>query len=431
MSNIRSAVAGRQRNMAAEIRKLNIRELKIFSEIAINAYPGFKIETEKQRQEFIKRQIRLQREEPSITAYGLFRNGRLLGGIRLLDFEMTLFSVQTMIGGGGLLAVDLLHKKEKAARDLMHFFVNHFRQRGACLTALYPFRPDFYRKMGFGYGTKGNLYKIRPVDLPARGRKENVRFLAKRDFRALTQCYNRYALRTHGMIKKLALELERLAGPNVRIIGYYEGNVLRGYLAFTLKLPREGNFIRQDLHIIELIYESREAYLGLISFLQSQADQVNRIVYGTQDDSFHFLPVDPRNDADDLIGPLGHETNSQGVGIMYRVINNGLIFRLLRNHSFNDQNCRLRLNIADNFLTENSGSLVVHFIEGRPHLKKGKDFDVEISLDISDFSSLIMGAVSFIRLYDYGLADVSDTGFLSLVDKIFRVPEKPRCTTLF
>lgn len=36
----------------------------------------------------------------------------------------------------------------------MFFYLRHYRERGTPLTALYPFRPDFYRSMGFGFGTK-------------------------------------------------------------------------------------------------------------------------------------------------------------------------------------------------------------------------------------------------------------------------------------
>ena len=75
---------------------------------------------------------------------------------------MTLFDQQVDIGGVGLISVDLLHKKEHVAKNIMKAFHNHYRSQGVTLTALYPFRPDFYVKMGYGLGKKMNQYKFKP-----------------------------------------------------------------------------------------------------------------------------------------------------------------------------------------------------------------------------------------------------------------------------
>lgn len=59
------------------------------------------------------------------------------------------------------------------------------------------------------------------------------------------------------------------------------------------------------------------------------------------------------------------------------------------------------------------------------------DYDVEVCMDVAEFSSLLVGAVNFKSLYKYGLAKISDPSYVGVVDKIFAVEDKPICTTPF
>ena len=45
--------------------------------------------------------------------FGLFEDGQMRGIMRWYDFTMNFFGAQTLVGGIGGVAVDLLHKKEK------------------------------------------------------------------------------------------------------------------------------------------------------------------------------------------------------------------------------------------------------------------------------------------------------------------------------
>lgn len=57
--------------------------------------------------------------------------------------------------------------------------------------------------------------------------------------------------------------------------------------------------------------------------------------------------------------------------------------------------------------------------------------DAEVAIDISDFSSLAMGAVRFHSLYAYGLTEVSNPACVEALGRLFAVPQKPRCTAAF
>src|ERR1700694_5444557 len=94
------------------VRKITDSELEEFTTIIANAYPGSKLHTEEARQRFIQRQNDFENGR-TVENYGLFRNGKLLGGMRLLDFNMHLHDRRVAAGGVGSVAVDLQHKKEK------------------------------------------------------------------------------------------------------------------------------------------------------------------------------------------------------------------------------------------------------------------------------------------------------------------------------
>ncbi len=413
------------------VQRLSEAELDAFVTIAVNAYPGFGIQSEEDRQRLVQR-LRAQTADPIASFYGLFQDGRLLGGMKLFDFTMTLHSVQVPAGGVGFVAVDLMHKKQKVARDMIHFYLEHYRRQGSPIALLYPFRPDFYRQMGFGYGTKMDLHHVRPASLPGTGAREHVAFVTSEARSEVLDCYTRVAERTHGMLAKTMTELDRMfSGPGNRVAAYRHGGRITGYMVFHFKSVTPENFVLNDLEVTEFIYEDREALAGLLAFLHMQADQINRIIITTQDEDFHFALTDPRNGTDRLIPSVYHESNTQGVGIMYRVLDTRAIFEALRAHSFGGQTCRLKVNIIDTFLEPHNDAVTIQFTDGLPRLAEDGAHDVEIRLDVAEFSSLLMGTVSFTSLHTYGLAEISDTAYLDTVDRLFHVHRKPVCTTPF
>ncbi len=415
----------------SRIKELTPKDYDNFATIVANAYPGFGIVTDKDKNNFKKRLIKYS-EEPTVHPFGYFKQGRIMGGMVLYDFMINFLSIQAGMGGVGLVATDLLHKKEKICKKMLSYFLEHYRKQGTCLVALHPFRPDFYRRMGFGYGTKMNRYEIRPADLPRGKSKRHISFLKKTDIKALNECYHKSYLRNHGMLDRKYVEWDFIFDrPENKIVGYKDTKTILGYIIFSFKRAKEDNWLENDIVIREFIYDNREVFFELLTFLHTQLDQVNSIVYSTQDEHFHYVPFDPRDGSRALIAPLAHETNTQGIGIMYRVIDVKGIFKLLNEHNFSSQNCRLKLTVIDSFFKKNHGSSIIHFDNGTAHLKKKDDFEVEMCLDVSDFSSLIMGVIDVRSLYRYGLVNISHHRYVKKIDMIFRTEQRPICTTLF
>ncbi|MEH7307623.1 sterol carrier protein domain-containing protein, partial [Neobacillus drentensis] len=107
------------------------------------------------------------------------------------------------------------------------------------------------------------------------------------------------------------------------------------------------------------------------------------------------------------------------------------IFEELKHHNFNHINANVKLQITDTILPQNNGDLILHATEGRIKVMDHGDYDVNISLDISDFSSLLMGVVSFRELYLFGKAKLSNSSYLNAINSLFSTTEKPRCISAF
>jgi predicted acetyltransferase len=414
-----------------EIRELLTLEQGMSITLTSNAYPGLGLTNRANRARYRDRLSQLE-TDPTVHSLGLFEDGQMRGVMRWYDFRMNFFGAETLVGGVGGIAVDLLHKKEKVAAEMVQAFLHHYKDKGSSLVALYPFRPDFYRRMGFGYGAPMYQYRFAPASLPKGPMKSKLSFLKKEDGERMHRCYNRYFRNTHGIMARQLDFWERwLDEPSNQIIGVYRDGHLSGYLFFTFEEGRHENFLSNSIHIYELIYETVEDLSQLLTFLHSQADQSETISFNTQDDSFYYLLQDPRmNPGAILSHVVAHESSIQGLGIMYRVLDVPRLFEVLHGHDFNGVSCRLQINLTDTFFPENAGSTIVEFIDGKARVAPGAIPQVALSLDVAEFSSLVIGAASLRKLLQFGLASLSDDAYIDRLDQLFSGP-KPVCLTQF
>jgi predicted acetyltransferase len=414
------------------IRKLTNEEIHIFIDIVINAYPGIMQNSTDFKERFYNNLVDLQENDDSINLFGLFRNNKLIGGMRIHNYKMNLFSQTIEVGGVGLVAVDLLHKKEKVAKEIIDYFIHYFKELGTSLVMLYPFRPDFYKKMGFGYGLKMNQYILTPSSFPNITNKEGILFLDESHKELVRDCYNRYASRTHGMIYKTNNQLNSMfKNPNQKFVGYMIDGRLEGYLQFSFEKVREDNFLSNNLLIKEYIYENPLAFAKLNSFLHSQADQIQSVILNSQDNSLQYLFHDPRNGSNRMIPSVYHETNTSGVGLMYRIIDIHTFASQLNHLNFNNITCSFSLKLIDTFLSDESSTYFINIKNGQLTMSDDNKSDFEIELDISDLSSLLMGAIDVSRLYHYGLLKIDNINYLETLEKLFMNRKEPKCSTAF
>lgn len=412
----------------SSIKRLTENDINELTKIGTNAYPGCGVSQEaiEGRKEFAEIIIKHLSDHES---YGLWKENKLLGSMYLVDYKFNLHQTKVSIGGIRGVAVDLLHKKEKVAMDLIKFACSHFAEKDTCVLALYPFRSDFYKKMGFGYGTVLTQYRIKPEYIPNYLSKEHLVYLDRNDSQIITECYNEFLESNHGMFAKTGPEYHRLFLDDRRIVGYKEDGKILGYINFSFKSEQ---IYTNSLVIHEFVYNDVKALRELCTFLHTQKDQFERIIFDTQDEHFHYLFDNPSNGFYNSFDSEYNEFCVSAVGMMYRIINVKRFFEILSAYNWNNQTCKLKINIIDSFYELNNGSINVNFNNGCPTISNDtNDFDVEITLGISEFSSLAMGAINFKKLSELGLAFISNTDYVEKINKLFRVDKKPICTTFF
>jgi predicted acetyltransferase len=406
----------------SEIRLMAEAELAPYAQMMIEAYPGIFRTQDTLLEDFQKRWA-----QPHIHFLGLFENGKLLGAMQHIDFEMTVRDQPVPIGGLAGVAVDLLHKKQRVAYHLVQHYLRRCREEGQPIALLYPFRPDFYRKMGFGYGMQANQYRVATAAFPQLATVEHLRFATEDDREAMLACYSRYAATTHGMIRRQEGDFDRFfMDESLHTLLYAEGDRVLGYLIYQFRPGEAQHAFDNDLHVRELLYETPQVLAELFTFLHRQLDQATRVYITTQDEYFMYLLDDPRDGAKRL-----HQTNTQAISWMSRVVDAPALFNALAGHDFHGETLRLRIELADDFLPENASDTVVWFEQGKAAIVPGSESDATIRLHVREFSSLLMGVVNFKWLVSTGLAIIDQPTLTESVNRLFHWDRKPICMTFF
>nr|WP_280524851.1 GNAT family N-acetyltransferase [Rummeliibacillus suwonensis] len=404
------------------MKKLTGEEIDTYAEIVNRAWPA--LNADKWLREHIEESIHE-------TTYGLFKSKKLVAGIRVFKFELNYNKTSILAYGLGMVAVDILHKKEKNAYHLIQYFIQSADENNVTLAMLYPFDFSFYKKMGFGIGTKVYQFYLKPQAFPDYHTKQHLKELTVKDSNELLEFYNKFFYQTHGMTKRILnpSELERPFNYGT-IIGFLdETKKLKGYLVFSIE--------ERNLYIHEYFYESSEVLKEFSSFLHSQSDQINRIIINSSDDELIHFVSQPESDQPLMINfPSLNEHKHIahiGTGVMYRIINLKSFFEELKvkNHQFYNETLVIKFSIQDSFYPKNSKPIIVSFVKGEISDINLSQFDVEIKMDISNLSSLVMGVANFKTLVRLGLAELSNQHYMNSVHNLFTIDQKPICTKAF
>lgn len=138
--------------MGKEIKKISGNYYNEFSQIANAAFEG--LNADKWLQDHIE-------ETPNENIYGVFKNDKIVAGMRTFNFEMNFSHTPIPVGGVGMIAVGMLHKKERNAYQLMQHFFQINQEQDVNMVMLYPFSVSFYKKMGFGMGTRTHQFYLK------------------------------------------------------------------------------------------------------------------------------------------------------------------------------------------------------------------------------------------------------------------------------
>ena len=460
-------------------------EFRDFARLSMNAYPN-----PNAQMEIMAQRMRATHLESRYSHFwGVFEGDRMVGGMRILDFSLNYHGSFIPAGGVGAVATDLAERKRGVAKDIVTFFLDRSLAEGQYLAYLYPFRPDFYYQMGFGYGPKINQYTFLPESLPsaadgwpsaaaeaadaakvaakaakvaakaaadvaAAAARERVEYLKPDDLPLLEEFSARVTAGQHGYCRDSRFELEGLLKryESRTVVGWKNDGKLRGYLSYSFKSAHPSNALKNNLVIHSWRWDSPEALEVTCRFLRSLSDQIHRVVFNTHQADFHFLLKDVRNATDNLI-PLvvGHETNTAAVGVMYRIVDLAkLLESTAANRDYNGVTAKVALDVTDTFRPSNAGRYLLSFEGGKltglsaqPSVGAGATGAVvgvpaaadagaaiPLSLTINELASLLMGSVEVSALHRLGRVKAPEES-LAVLDQLFRPRRKPENVTYF
>jgi GNAT superfamily N-acetyltransferase len=398
--------------------------------LMVDAYPVMGITTRDALAAYGARLPELMRDEEPVWVIAE-SDGALVAGMRLYDYQMNVRGRDAFTGGVGSVAVARTHKRQGIARALIAWYVDYYRSRDAAFAALHPFRLDFYRALGFGYGTPVHRFRFAPKTLRDDGARGTVRTLAESDLDALHECYERVRAKTNGLIASHRSATARgLADAELRYVAVEDGGAIRGFMQTSAAGADPELRNRDELIVRHVVYEDESYLAALLRFLRNQSDQFARIVVESQDPAFHLASTDPRDGSDVAVAPPAtHRVAETGLGIMYRILD---VERALAHVAGAGAPFALRLVVDDPFFAPTAGAWTFQF--GPRHSPRRDDTarpDATLTIGVHDLASVVMGSLPVRDAVRHRLATVDPARATDIVDAAFRADQPPVCMTRF
>ncbi len=419
------------------------REVKVISPdlideyitIYLNSYPAYKDLSEDGIAKYKNKYINSMKNDENITFVGLFENGTFIALMKLIDFSMNTFGKMQHSVGLMSLAVHPMHRKKGAALDMVRFFEEYTKETKAAAAMLLPFRIDFYRNMGYGYGSRLDEYRIPTVNLPTFKDISCIKFLNSDDTAQMLECQKAFASVNHGMVVKFEDEIrDMFADDQSKRIGYFQDGKLKGYAIYTFVSESDVNYTLNRIEVKELVYLEPEVLKSMLGFFRNQADLAQTIVIRTgEEDFYHILPS-----AQDISGnyiDFGFlQTNISAVGTMYKIVDLDNFVSITDYRRFPLSNITVGFDYYDE-LSHLSKSFAVKFMPKDEHTScwsvadSNSPCDVRIECNLSDISALFMGSCQLSSLVRLGNIKLSDPSFETLLDSLFYYKQKPWTNT--
>lgn len=382
--------------------------------------------------------------------------GALAGASKIYRMESHIAGAPLPMMGLAAVAVAPAHRRRELGARLCTASTEVARRRGDVLSVLYPFRPEYYERLGWGLVGELHEYRFETAALPHYEEVRHVRpATGATDQDAIAACYARVAGRSNGPITRdrrvwayrfaaeelgvrplptdAASEASR-SDSRLRVIVFDESEVT-GY-ALLRSASRRGRGER-TLEIREMVAESERAYRGLLGHVAASSDRWLRARhFARPEERFGDRLSEPRPPGRPTVRSLYFPTARIVRGPMLRVLD--VAGALRARPWFEAGGARagcLRIRVNDAQHPENEGPWLVRLdgaggrvvesgtgaaVDGRADAVADEP-DAELSTDASTFARIFAGDISASDAARIGRATVR--GEASLVDRAFATSE--------
>jgi len=368
--------------------------------------------------------------DAGVELYGAYLEDEMVGCMALYPFEMNYMDHFLPVSGIGSVAVHPVYKKEKVCLRMIQYAIKEAQEEGCFFSVLYPFRPDFYRSMGYGLGPITYQYNFRldqfqDVLSDVEDGDGFVRQFQAEDFSNILEFYRKIYITTHGYIKRPSYELlSFLDKPSVKVFAYIEDTNIQGLVVYVAKSTHPENFLENKIVVYEWNACHLKAKKALYQFFYKQRDQFSQIEFVSQDASIPFLLKDPRHVSHNLLIPtIHHHVSNAGYGMMYQALRLDDLFSLFPTHTILKQweGKVFTIVTQDPFtLNHQTYPFMVQSDQLQPIAETSTTVTLKCSL--STLSSLCIGSLSFSFAYQNGLVTLSDLNWIPFFTTLFNVP---------
>lgn len=344
-------------------------------------------------------------------------DGGIAGLITVNKFSMNFYGKFTDIYALSGVSVDTAYRGRGVADELIRFFLDYAKEQNVSMVMLYPFRPSFYKKYGFGWGIEKYEYSINTKELKFSENKNIIPF-AKGSVEHARNIQNEYAKTRHGMCLVNDFEWHNfkndVSDDDIILIKDDEGKYT-GYAIIEFQKDSRYNPYDQTIVVQRLVSLTPDGLKWFLSYLHCLKDQFQTAKIYTYDKYFYYN-LNNSGSIYDAVIPSGYHHNCRcGLGIMYKAINAQRLLNMLESKDMKTGYCFI---IWDKYNNSNTKAYI-----------GSEENYLEININIEDFTSFIMGCIPAEKLYACGLIKCDENTAVE-IDTIFKL-KQPICISTF
>ena len=217
-------------------------------------------------------------------------DGRFVGGLRSYRMELSLWGQVIPTQGLAAVAVSPEARQQGVGAALCRAALQQAREEGQELSLLYPYRADFYRRLGYTLAGELHRYIVAPEEFPRFPEAREARMVSPdQALQLIPPFYDEAHSRTQGLIARSGrlwsfLKDPQGEGPLVVVVpGSGEsaadpaGSSIRGYLVAGNDPGRSRE--KQTLRIQEMVVADLATHRALLGWISLQRDQWRRVIY--------------------------------------------------------------------------------------------------------------------------------------------------------
>jgi predicted acetyltransferase len=396
----------------AAVRQAGQRDIRRLAELWAHAFPG---------ERTVEQRV-AQLEEGGVfggieQSWYLEREGRVAGAFRAYALTQYLHGAPLPMLGLAAVAVAADARRAGIGSRLCAAAVRVGRDRGDVVSVLYPFRPEFYRRLGWGLAGTRHAHRFAPESLPVRVSRPRVHIATAGRLPAIAECYDTVARAAHGLIQRTpAIWRNLLAQPQHHVYALHANEEVRGYM--LVSYGRTGS--EKELTIHELLARDAEAYAELTSWIALQRGAWPVVAYeALPEERFDLLLSEPRPPRTTAQRGLWFQTARLVRGPMLRLLDVPRALEAPR--AWPAVNAlRFTLRVRDELLPENSGPWQVEFDGNEVRCRAGSaaSREASLSIDAAAFAQVYAGELAATDAERFGWATISGAG--AALDDLFR-----------